>query len=172
MYLLDSPTTGRRCQIRGRIEMGHSTIQGVLFIRNANLTAPPAGSGMHFYNVASTANRIFLLAPRLTLHGSLRIEGDTVVRGGILLPGAQLGGGVKLDGAVWNPRDTALDLAQATLGGGLEGSNASIEGTVRLDNARVGGALHLEHAVLMKPLGRRCLSAVNLIVTGDVQLLG
>jgi hypothetical protein len=71
---------------------------------------------------------------------------------------------------VWNPHDTALDLTQATLGGGLEGSGISIEGTVRLDNARVDGPIYLEHATLTKPLDRRCLSAVNLTVTGDVQL--
>jgi hypothetical protein len=98
LFLLNSPNSSRRCRVRGRIEMGNSTIQGELFIRNADLTAPPAGGGAHFYNVTSSADRIFLLAPRLTVHGTMRIEGDTVVRGGILLPGAQLGGGVKLDG--------------------------------------------------------------------------
>lgn len=102
VFLLNSPNTGRRCRVRGRIEIGHSTIQGEFFIRNADLTAPPAGRGVHFYNVASATNRIFLLAPRLSVHGTLRIEGETVVRGGILLPGAHLGGEVKLAGALWN----------------------------------------------------------------------
>lgn len=172
MYLLNSPTTGRRSRMHGRIDIGHSIIRGVLFIRNADLTAPPTGSGVHFYNVASSAKRISLLAPRLAVHGTLRIEGDTVVRGGFLLPGADLGGGVKLDGVIWNPQDTALDLTQATLGGGLDGTGVSIEGTVRLDNGRVDGPVHLEHATLTKPLGRRCLSAVNLTVNGDVQIRG
>ncbi|GAA1595133.1 hypothetical protein [Actinoplanes couchii] len=172
VYLLQSPGTGRRCRVRGRIEMGHATIRGELFVRDADLTAPPAGDGVHFYNVASTVDRILLMAPRLTVHGTLRIEGDTVARGGILLPGARLDGGVKLAGAVWNPHDTALDLTQATLGGGIDASEVSFEGTVRLDNASVGGPVFLRDTTLLRPAGRRCLSAVNLTTTGDVHLRG
>jgi hypothetical protein len=171
VYLLDSLATGRRCRVHGRIEMGHSTVRGQLFIRNADLVGPPAGTGTHSYNAASDVGRILLLAPRLTVEGAIRIEGDTVVHGGLLLPGAQLGG-VKLAGAVWNPHDTALDLSQATLEGGLDASSMSIEGTVRLDSARVDGPIRLENATLTKPLDRRCLSAVGLTVTGDVELRG
>jgi hypothetical protein len=172
MFLLNSPVTGRRCRVLGRIEMSHATIRGALLIRNADLTAPPAGSGLHFYNVESDTERTFLLAPRLTVHGAFRIEGDTVVRGAVLLPGAQLDGGVTLDGALWNPHHTALDLNQAKLGGGLEGRGVSIEGTVRLGSARIDGPIRLQHATLAKPHERRCLSAVNLTINGDVQLRG
>ncbi|MEU4623639.1 hypothetical protein AB0G04_27180 [Actinoplanes sp. NPDC023801] len=172
MFLLDSPDTGRRCRLHGRIDMSHATIRGALVIRNADLTAPPAGTGARIYSIASNAGRTFLLAPRLTVHGTLQIEGDTVVHGGILLPGAQLGGGVRLGGAVWNPLDVALDLSQARLDGGFDASAASIEGTVRLDSARVDGPICLDHTTLTKPLNRRCLSAVGLVVTGDVELRG
>lgn len=172
MYILNSPITGHRCRVRGRVDMAHSTVKGLVFIRDADLTLPPAGSSRHFYSTASRTERILLLAPRLNVHGSLRIEGDTVVRGGVLLRGATLGGGVKLDGVIWNPADIALDLAQATLGGGLEGSELSVEGSVLLDSARIDGAVALDRATLTKPLESRCLSAVNLTVTGDVHLRG
>jgi hypothetical protein len=172
MFLLDSQDTGRRCRIRGRIEMNHATIRGALVIRNADLTAPPAGAGMRIYNIAAGAERTFLLAPRLTVHGVFRIEGDTIVHGGILLPGAQLGGGFAMDGTLLNPHDTALDLSQARLDGGLNGDGVSVEGTIRLDGARVDGPIRLEHAALAKPHDHRCLSAVSLNATGDVQLRG
>jgi hypothetical protein len=172
VFLLDSPATGRRCRVLGRIEMSHATIRGALLIRNAELTAPPAGSVVRSYNVASTTEHAVLQAPRLTVHGVFRIEGDTVVRGGILLPGAQLDGGVRLDGALWNPDDVALDLNQARLGAGLEGHGVTVEGTVRLGSARIDGPIRLEHSTLAKPRNRRCVSAVNLTVTGDVQLRG
>ncbi|GAA4958071.1 hypothetical protein [Actinoplanes utahensis] len=172
MFLLNSPNTGRRCRIGGRIEMSHATIRGALLIRNADLTAPPAGSGVHFYNVESDTERTFLLAPRLTVHGTLRVEGDTVIHGGILLPGAQLDGGMKLSGALWNPADTALDLNQAVLGGILDASDVSFEGTIRLGSAHINGPLRLENATFAKPRRRRCVSAVNVTVAGDVQLRG
>ncbi|MEU4238569.1 hypothetical protein [Actinoplanes sp. NPDC026619] len=172
LFLLSSPNTGRRCRVRGRIEMGHSTIQGELFIRDADLTAPAAGDGAHFYNVAPRAARTFLLAPRLTVHGALLIEGDTVVRGGLVLPGAQLEGGLKLEGALWNPGDTALDLEQAILGSGIEAPRVSIEGRVDLNNAKIEGPINLEGTVLAAPPERRCLTVVNARVAGDVRLRG
>ncbi len=172
VFLLASPETRQRCRVRGRIELSHATVRGDLFIRDADLTAPPAGGGVHFYNVASSTARVLLLAPRLTLTGALQIEGETVLRGGIHLPGAQLGAGLRLSGALWSPADTALDLSQSTLGGGVEAAGASIEGTMNLRNAQVEGPLVLERAVLGKPRDRVCLSAVNLRVTGDVLLGG
>ncbi|MEU4160535.1 hypothetical protein [Actinoplanes sp. NPDC026670] len=171
VFLLNSPDIGRRCRVGGRIEMSHATIRGALLIRNANLTAPPAGSGERLYNVESDTGRTALLAPRLAVHGTFRVEGDTVIRGGILLPGAQLDGGLKLAGALWNPEDTALDLNQAELGGFLNASGASIEGTVRLNSARINGLLCLDRATFARPRhAKRCVSAVNLTVAGDVQL--
>ncbi|WP_430785547.1 hypothetical protein [Actinoplanes sp. G11-F43] len=172
VYLLQSPVTGRRCRVRGRIEMGHATVEGEVFIRDADLIAPQAGGGIHFYNVASGAARIMLLAPRLSVHGTLRIEGDSIVHGGLLLPGAQLRGGLTLSGAVWNPSDDALDLTQATLGAGIEAPRVSIEGTVRLDNARVEGPVRMEHATLAKPGGHSAVTAVHLTAAGDVQFRG
>ncbi|MFD0523682.1 translocation/assembly module TamB domain-containing protein [Paractinoplanes durhamensis] len=170
VFLLDSPNTGRRCHVRGRIEMSHATIRGDLFIRNASLTAPAAGGGAHFYNSAPRAARTFLLAPRLTAHGGLVIEGETVVRGGLVLPGAQFDGGVKIAGAVWNPGDTAIDLVQGVLGGGFEAPGVSVEGRVDLNNAKIEGPINLEDAVLTKPALRRCLAVVNARVAGDVRL--
>lgn len=172
LFLLNMPRARGRCRIRGRIEMSHSIIQGQLLIRNADLTAPPTGQGGQFYTIEPTGSRIFLLAPRLTVRGALVMEGDTVVRGGLLMPGAQLDGGVRLAGAVWNADDVALDLKQSILGGDLHASALSIEGTVRLDNARISGPLTMEHTTVAKPLDRRCISAVNLKVAGDVQCRG
>lgn len=155
--------TGRRCRLDGRIDMSHATIRGALLIRGADLTAtPPAGDD----------DRAVLLAPRLTVHGTLRVDGDTVIRGGILLPGAQLDGGVKLTGALWNPGDTALDLNQAVLGAFLDARGLSVEGTVRLTGARIDGLLCLDGVTLAKPRRDKCVSAVNLTVTGDAQLRG
>ncbi|MFD1365108.1 translocation/assembly module TamB domain-containing protein [Actinoplanes sichuanensis] len=171
VFLMNSPGIGRRCRVGGRIEMSHATIRGALLIRNADLTAPPAGGGEDFYNVESDTERTFLLAPRLTVHGTFRVEGDTVIRGGIVLHGAQLDGGVKLAGALWNPDDSALDLTQAALSG-FDAGGVSIEGTIRLGSARINGLLRLENTTFTKPRRQRCVSAVNLTVTGDVQLRG
>ncbi|HWS37513.1 MAG TPA: hypothetical protein VN408_32880 [Actinoplanes sp.] len=150
--LLNSPGTGRRCRIGGRIDMSNATIRGALLIRDADLTT--------------------LQAPRLTVHGTFRVDGETVIRGGILMPGAQLDGGMRLSGALWNPGGTALDLNQAVLGGFLNARGLSIEGVVRLNSARINGLLCLDHTTLTKPRRDRCVSAVNLTVTGDAQLRG
>ncbi|MFI1993477.1 hypothetical protein [Actinoplanes sp. NPDC020271] len=170
VYLLDSRDDGARCRVRGRVELGHTTVQGELFLRNADLIAPPAGDGTHSYDITPSADRIALLAPRLTVRGLLRVEGDTVVHGGILLPGAQLDGGAVLQGAVWNPDDTAVDLTQATLGGGLDAPSVSIEGTVRIDSARIDGPVRLAYATFTRPRDRICLSAVDVTVAGDVRM--
>jgi hypothetical protein len=169
IFLHDSPHTRDRCVVRGRVEMRRATVQGQIYARDAELTAAPSGTPNPYTGEPRGA---FLHASGLSVRGGIVAQGDTVVRGGLHLRGAELGRGVRIDGAVWNPGGVALDLAQATLGGGVQLSGASVEGLVSLDNARVDGPVKLEGTTLAEGLDRRCLTAVNLRITGDVRLRG
>jgi hypothetical protein len=96
VFIFGNPKLARRPQIRGRVEMGSTTVHGRLHVRNAKLYAPPAGSGTHDYNPEESATRTFLLAPRLTVHGEFLIEGKTAIHGALRLPRR---------GTPWRPAD-------------------------------------------------------------------
>jgi hypothetical protein len=158
VFILDDPDLRIRPRIRGRVEMGRATIHGQLFVRNADLEAPMVGVGRHDYNSEELDSRAFLLAPRLTVHGGFVVESETVIRGGLLLHGADLKGGFRMDsGILWNASDVAVDLSQANLGSALSMRGALIEGTANLSNARIGGPLDLRDAQFNHPRERRCL---------------
>jgi hypothetical protein len=170
LFLLDDTTLRRRPRVEGRIEMGRTTVRGRVLIRNADLTAPATGVGLHEFNPDEAGVRAFLVAPRLRVLGELAVERETVVRGALLLPGADIGGSVRMDGAiVWNPEDLAVDLSQATVGA-VSLRSVLVEGTVNLANARLAGPLHLLDARLDRPRDRRCLIAVGARVEGDALL--
>src|SRR5262249_39739958 len=142
-----------------------------LLIRNADLRAPDTGAGLHDYHSQPQRRHAFLLAERLTIHGECAVESETVIRGGLVLHGADLRGGGRMDRAIiWNPHDPAVDLSQATLGSALNLEDAVIEGTVNVAQARIGGPLTLRNAQLTKPHDRRCLIGVGVRVEDDVML--
>jgi hypothetical protein len=174
VFILDAPLRRTRPRIRGRIEMSRTVIHGQLFIRNADLEAPAPGTGLHHYNTAEPAcRRPMLLAAGLTVHGQCVIETDTMVKGGVVLRGADLRAGARFDGiTIANPGDLALDLSQATLGAGLELAGAAVDGSVSIANARIAGPVVLDGTSLTRPPGRRCLNGSGVRVEGDVRLQG
>ncbi len=157
----------------GRIEMGRATIGGGLRIRDARLSAPPAGSSRPFeYHGEDVTDRALLVAPGLTVHGLVSIERDCVVEGALILSGAVLHSGAGLRGLrLSNPAGLALDLTQAQLGAGLDLRDSRIEGTVNLANARVTGPLMFGGARLSRPGGHYCVIGVAARVEGDVDLV-
>ncbi|HEV7827082.1 MAG TPA: hypothetical protein VGP02_19500 [Mycobacteriales bacterium] len=173
VFVLSGPGPWMRPRIRGRVDMGRTTVHGRLVIRNADLEAAAIGSGIHDYTIEEPGTRRFLFAPRLTVHGECVIDGETVIRGGLFLHGAELVGGLRLDGGtIWNPGDIALDLSHVSLGAGLDLRDALIEGTVELENARVDGSVDLTGAQLTLPHRHTCLDAVGVRVEGDLLLCG
>jgi hypothetical protein len=175
VYLLSSPNTGRRCRVRGRIEMGHSTIHGELFIRNADLTAPAAGSGSHFYNVAPRAARTFLLAPRLTVYGALLIEGDTVVRGGrVDLNNAKIEGPINLRGTVLAapPQRRCLTVVNARVAGDVRMPGlTALGGSLNFRGSMIAGVFDAEGAFVTNP-GDKTINLAMAHVAGNVRLCG
>jgi hypothetical protein len=171
VFVLDDPDLRLRPRVEGRVEMGRTVVQGRLLIRNADLQAPPKGTALHDYNSEDRGVQAWLIAPRLVVHGQTSIEADTVIRGGLLLHGAHLAGGLEMDGAVvWNPNDLALDLSQSTIGAPLRARRALVEGTVNIGSARIAGPLDLHGAQFTKPQTRRSLIAVGAQIQGDVVL--
>ncbi len=171
VFLLDDPETRVRPHITGRVELGRATIHGRLLVRNADLDGPSKGVGLHDYNAAEPGARVFLLAPRLTVHGEFMVERDTVIRGGLLLHGADLRGGLRMTGGrVRNGGDLAIDLSQATIGATLNLHRTRVEGTVNIANARVAGPLDLRDARLDAPRDGCCLIGIGTRVDGDARL--
>jgi hypothetical protein len=162
-----------RPRVEGRIELGGATVQGHVHIRNATLVGPPAGVGVHDYNAEETTARTAILAQRLTVHGDWRVEGQTVIEGGLNLHGADIRGGVRMKQVVvHNNADQAIDLAQAQLGSDCDLSGATVSGSIVMSNARIAGPFSLNDAALNEPAEGRCLNAIGAQVDGDVWLGG
>ncbi|WP_433220297.1 hypothetical protein ACQP00_17580 [Dactylosporangium sp. CS-047395] len=174
IFIIDDPGFGLRPEVRGRIEMGRVTVNGRILVRNADIHAPSPGDGRHDYNATEHDSRVAVLAPRLVVDGEVIVEPDTVINGGLLLPGAELRGGISLEHArLWNPGETSLDLSQARIGSGLRLAGALVEGTVSLAGAHIAGPLDLSAARLTQPSATgRCLDGVGASVDGDVGLRG
>ena len=174
LFILSDRSTGIRPTIRGRLELGRTTVYGRVLIRDADLDAPNVGEGRHDYNVTDAHTRPLMLAPRLTVHGEFVIEGTSVLSGGIVLDGADLKGGISLDDEIQvaNPAAVALSLSNASLGSGLKGGGCTIQGSLKLSNAHIAGSLDLHKAQLSDPLDHRAVDAVGITVNGDVRLEG
>lgn len=172
------PTT-----IRGRVELGNADIRGRVLFRSCAIVAPPEGIGHHMYSQEPTMSRPAIWAPRLRLRGDFSLEGSSTVEGGIVLSMADIGGSLNASGQmIKNPNDWAIDAASARIGGDFlirnnSHQSATIEGSICLRSAVVGGSVDLSSCSLSRPkqrefgLGRRpSIDGVGSSVAGRLML--
>ena len=155
IFLVDDESTpgSHGPEVHGRIELGHATVGGRIFVRNSTLVAPPPGEGAHRYfdRAGEPMQRKAVNAPRLTVVGDVELAA-TRVEGGLNLTAAEVKGAVVLDGiTIRNPGDRAIDLTTAAVGGDVSGVELRAQGAVHLTGARVGGAVRLSRAYLSRP---------------------
>jgi hypothetical protein len=170
IFVIDD-SAGRRPFIGGRIDMGRARIGGQFLVRNATLearSAMPVGSAYSRSRVAGTA----LSAPRLTVGAEITLEGACRVTGGIDLSMSELSSvSISSGCSLHAPGRIALDLANADLLSSLTlGDAVTVEGTVRLDGARIHGKLALRGAVLSEPEDKTLIAAQGAVVEGITDL--
>lgn len=169
MYLAPSET-GRRVEIRGRIHLSSTRIDGRLLIRDATVIRPERDEGRYhsprFEGKALVGLRLFVGAEFL-------IEGSTTITGGMDLASAELGRLAIESGCVLEaPGEAALNLTNAEVRSDViaVGSGIRVRGTILLVGAHVRGRLDLSGAVLTDPRGRSLLKADGATIDGDVLL--
>jgi len=144
---------GRRPEIRGRVELGHTTVGGRVLVRNTTFVGPAVGAGGHHYLPGGVMRRCALKAPRLSIVGDLEISGTCRIEGGLDLTAADVKGAVVLDGqVVQNPGDRSVDLTNASVGGDLSAANLRSQGAFYLAGAHIHGSVRLAGAYLSHPV--------------------
>lgn len=171
LFLIDDPVSRQRLKVLGRIELGHMTVRGRVLIRGANLRAPDSGAGRQYYSDAEQNVPVAIYGPGVTVNGRVSVEGSAAIYGAVFLPRSTLLGGIRLDGAsLISPESVALDLSQSKINAGISMRQSRVQGLVDLDDASVLGSIDLQGTSIEYPPGRRCVRAVGLRVSGDVNL--
>ena len=170
MYLAPS-SPQRRPEIRGRINLSSTRIDGTLLIRDATLVRPERDVSRH-YSPRFEGKAVVGL--RLAVGAELSIEGATTITGGIDLSSAELGRfAIEPGGVIEAARQTALDLTNATIRSSVTiGQGVPVRGATLLVGARVQGRLDLSGAVLTEPQGHSLLKADGATIDGDVEMKG
>ncbi len=160
---------GRRPEIRGRVNLSSTRIDGKLLIEDTTLTRTPDDEEGRYYSPRFRGQA--LVAVRLTVGADLAIEGNTEVDGGIDLGSADLGRLViGRDTIISAPGGRALDLTNADIHSAFVGEGAHIRGSTLLLGAHIRGRLHLDDAVLTDPEKHSLLKADGATIDGDVEL--
>jgi hypothetical protein len=169
LFIVPSPT-GRRPEIRGRIDMSSTRIDAQLLIRDATLSKRDTYEGNHYSRVRFHGNA--LTAVRLFVGAELSIEGSTEVSGCIDLSSAELGGfSIESGGSVSAPGQTAINLTNAEVRSNVSiGDRVHVRGTTLLVGARIRGRLHLDGMVMSDPAGRSLLKADGASIDGNVDI--
>jgi hypothetical protein len=173
MFLIDD-VSGRRPVIRGRIDLGGTRIAGQVFIRNATLQEQGPVPDNVGYTRSWVGGAAAVSAPRLSAGAEMTIEGHTDVSGGVDLSMSDLadlriGGNCTLRA----PGKTALDLTNADIRASVDlRAGATVQGTIRLPNARIRGSLSLAGARLSHPERSSLVAAQRAAIDGDVMLQG
>jgi hypothetical protein len=168
LYLTPSAPQ-RRPEVRGRINLGSTRIDGTLLIREARLLRAERDASRHD---APRFEGKAVVGLGLVVGAGLSIEGTTTVTGGIDLSSAELGRfAIESGGAIVAAGHTALDLTNATIRSGVTiGRGVAVRGATLLIGARVQGGLHLDGAVLTEPHGHSLLKADGATIDGDVEM--
>jgi hypothetical protein len=168
MYLAPSAPQ-RRPEIRGRINLSSTRIDGTLLIRDATLVRAERDESRYY---SPRAEGKALAGVRLVVGAELSIEGASTITGGIDLSSAELGRfAIASGGAVEAAGRTALNFTNATIRSALTiGPGATVRGTMLLVGAGVQGRLDLDGAVLTEPDGHSLLKADGATIDGDVEL--
>jgi hypothetical protein len=159
----------RRPDIRGRINLSSTRIDGKLLIGDATLVRPGRDEGR--YHSPRFEGKA-LVGLRLFVGAELAIEGATTVTGGIDLSSAELGHlSIEAGGVIESPGQTALDLTNAEIRSAVTvGAGVHVRGTTLLVGARIRGRLDLDGMVLTEPEGHSLLKADGATIDGDVEL--
>jgi hypothetical protein len=163
------PSAQRRPEIRGRINLSSTRIDGKLLIRDATLVRPEHDTGRYpsprFEGKALVGLRLFVGA-------EFSIEGTTTVVGGIDLASADVGRfAIEAGGGIDAPGETALDLTNAEVRSAVTvEAGVHVRGTTLLVGTRIHGRLDLDDAVLTEPDGRSLLKADGATIDGDVEM--
>jgi len=161
---------GVRPEIRGRINVSSTRIDGRLVIRDATLVRPERDVGR--YHSPRFEGKA-LVGLRLFVGAELAIRGSTAITGGVDLASAELGR-IAIDAHVVidAPGQAALNLTNAEIRSDVSaiGAGLRVRGTILLVGARVRGRLDLDDAVLSDPRGRSLIKADGAAIDGDVQM--
>jgi hypothetical protein len=163
------PSSQRRPEIRGRINLSSTRIDGKLLIRDATLVRPDQDTSRY---LSPRFKGKALVGLRLFVGAELTIEGETTVVGGIDLASADLGRfAIEPGGSIEAPGETALDLTNAEVRSAVTvGEGVHVRGTTLLVGTRVHGRLDLDGAILTDPDGRSLLKADGAAIDGDVEM--
>lgn len=132
------------CRITGPVRLAGARIAGGLFLTKAVIGTP--GGPQEGEEPPLQFNHAYIgtdvIAPCLTVHGQMRINGATV------------GGQVNLDDArLLAPGGTALHAETLTVGTDLRAMRLEARGRVNLSGSRIPGQLNLAYARLINPGG-------------------
>ncbi len=171
MFLIEDPA-GRRPEVRGRIDLASTRIEGRLLIRNATIEAPAEAPKESIYARPITFGTA-LDAARLSVGAEVLFAGRCEVTGRIdmsigTMSSLSIGAGCVLRA----PGRTALDLTNSEIRADLRlDKDSVVEGTIRLAGAVVHGTLAL-NGQISQPERRSLVGATALTVDGDVSLDG
>jgi len=172
MYIaaFETPEGARRPEIRGRLNLSSTRVDGTLVIKDATLVRPEHDEGR--YHTTRLDNKA-LVGLRLFVGAELTIEGETTISGGVDLSLAELGGLTLGEGcAIDAPGRTALNLINAEVRSDVTtlGVGVRVKGTILLIGSRIRGRLDLNDAVLSDPRGLSLLKSDGATIDGDVEI--
>jgi hypothetical protein len=146
---------------RGTIRLASAVIKGN--IRATHCTIEPA-------EPVTGADRFAVLGDGLELGGELLCSPGFTAHGELLLRAATVGGNVFLDDAVLiHPYRNAINLDRTTIQGDLSMRKLTAKGTVRLQNAIVGGSALFDGARLDDAYGADATTADRIAETVTVR---
>jgi len=168
------------CEISGVLRLDQARIAGELCVREATIGRPwggasgaaggasgPAGGASG--PAGGTAEPAILSADGIAVEGGVDAARLTV-RGPASARVASITGSLDLSGARFTcPGQRALVLSNAVIGGKLDGRGLTVEGELRMHNARFGATMILADVRLQNP-GGVALSAGGLSIDGGIFL--
>jgi hypothetical protein len=170
VFLIEGPS-GRRPEIRGRLDMGSARVIGRFLVRNAILEARTDVSAGSIYASPSVIGKA-INAARLSVGAEVVFEGRCEVAGTIDLSRGQTSS-LSISGncMLRAPGRTALDLTSAEIGADLTvHPGAVVQGSIRLTGAHIRGNLSLQGTQLSAPERSSLVSAHTATVDGYVEL--
>lgn len=151
-----------RSRIEGVLDLRGTEIEHGLRVDQSEITG---GLRLHGATLGRSRHDAALDGEGVSVRGDLACPG-LVTDGPVVLRGARITGQFDLARAhLGNPGAIALDIDNAGIGEGLDGSRVQADGEIRLRSAEIGGPLLFPSARLSNP-GGFALSAARAHVTG------
>lgn len=169
---------GTGSPLRG-IRLANAVVTGTLRLSGADMKYPVSFERCDFTNVPEFRDAQVLSlalsgccvpgldAEGLQVHGSLRLDRGFVSTGQVSLLGARIGGSVYLrEASLSAPDETGvypLNASRLCVGQHFSCVSASIQGQLRMINAKIGGLVNLRETTIRRA-GRLCLQAERIEV--------